>query len=718
MLADDKLLSIIKQEISQAKSFGPVVKGTGSNKSSDLEQPLSYYLGLPNGTEVEGRSKVTSTDVADAIEWILPQIMKALTSTNEVVMFDAVDAGDEEQAELETSFVYDILMKQNDGFILLHQAIKDALLHKFGLLKVYFEEYSSYETETYTGLLEDQYNLLLQDTNISLVKIESSESSEYGIDVTIKRKAKKPKICIDAVPPEQFMLSADHRSVNLKSSRFTCHTLSKTVSDLRQEGISDKVLEEIAESSDNPSSFRDELSGATSLNPTGSDDKSQKLISINECYMFVDLDEDGIAEYVKITTAGVDSPIVVLSKESLDFCPWVNFTAILMSHQFEGLSIYDRLKEIQDQKTAIMRNTLDNMYLTNNNRLKVIESQVQIDDLLVSRSGGLIRVKNQDAVQELIVQQLGDMPLKLLGILDEARAGRVGVAAEGAAAPQNIGDRVGSQGVNQLMTAKEELVGLIIRVVAEVGLKPLCLKIRDLACRHYDLEQSIKFKGRWLKVNPTSWVERSSTTIRVGTGSGDKQEKLAALQNVLLLQEKLSTLGVQYLIDETRIFNTINDLCKMSGLVSADRYFVDPGTEQGQAAKQAFQQQQQQMQQQQMQQEAALAQAQLKIADAEGQKAKAQMDNVTLKGQVESAKHLRELQKQEYETRIASLEAKLKEVELLANGAEKDEEIKFKYAELDQKTFVELTKITAEKDIKLIEASMKEKEPQPQQGSV
>ena len=203
--------------------------------------------------------------------------------------------------------------------------------------------------------------------------------------------------------------------------------------------------------------------------------------------------------------------------------PWVSTTAFLMSHKFQGISITDRLKQIQDQKTALWRNMFDNMYLQNNQRNVVIEGQVNMDDLLVSRPGGIIRAKRLDAITPLITPQLGVDAYNMMSYLDQVRAGRTGVDPDGQANPVNIGDRVGSQGVERLMNAKEELVGLIIRVIAETGIKPLCTKIRDLSIEHIDSVVDFRFRGQWHKINPSAWPERTQCTVRVGTGTGNHQ---------------------------------------------------------------------------------------------------------------------------------------------------------------------------------------------------
>mgnify|MGYP000958948078 CR=1 FL=1 len=101
-MTDSEILAIIQNEMANAN--------ISTTSSPSLQEPLRYYLGLPLGNEQEGRSSLVSTDVADAIEWIMPQIMKSFTQNNEVVVFDAVNEADELQAQIESEYVYDVFI--------------------------------------------------------------------------------------------------------------------------------------------------------------------------------------------------------------------------------------------------------------------------------------------------------------------------------------------------------------------------------------------------------------------------------------------------------------------------------------------------------------------------------------------------------------------------------------------------------------------------------
>ena len=695
-MTDSEILAIIQNEMANAD--------ISTTSSPSLQEPLRYYLGLPLGNEQEGRSSLVSTDVADAIEWIMPQIMKSFTQNNEVVVFDAVNEADELQAQIESEYVYDVLMKQNDGFTLIHQFVKDALMQRNGMLKVYYEDDEKITTYNYSGLTEDQLAVALMDEDTEILELTEDESqSENPLEqepvtysAKIKVTEKCGKICIDPVAPEEFRVNTQHNSISLVNARFTCHIVNKTISDLREEGYKDEDIENLVSSDLLRSAYRFNYQNEPTQVPSVlSSDDANRLVEVTECYLKLDVNGDGIAELMKITVAGVETPTVILNKEEIDSAPWISTTAILMSHKFQGLSIFDRLKSIQDNKTAIIRNIMDNMYLQNNQRNVVLEGQVNLDDLLVSRPGGLIRVKRTDAIMPLQTPAIGDAAFTMMQYLDEVKAGRTGVSGDGTASPENIGNAVGSQGVERMMNAKEELVGLIIRVICETGIKPLCNKIRDLVTMHVDTVQDFKFRGQWVKVNPAEWEERTKSSVRVGTGTGDTRAKLAAIQQVQMLQEKVMAIPGQVLTNPTKIYATIDDFCKFSGLDSANKYFVDPSSQEGQQAAQQAQQTQQQQQQEAQQAQLEQMRMQAELAKSATTTAEAQMQNVAIKGQVELGKHQREMEKQSFQIQLEQLKAELDKAKAV-QIAEKDlEDIKFKYDQLYAQTALKLTELEA-----------------------
>jgi hypothetical protein len=473
--------------------------------------------------------------------------------------------------------------------------------------------------------------------------------------------------------------------------------LLKEAGELVQMGFDKGFVDEIPSSEvfENDREYRFYIQGEeVGLDDDISGDPALRPIEISECFMKMDIDEDGIAERVKVTVAGGNNPTHILSVEPLDSNPFISSTAILMSHKLFGLSIYDRLKQIQEQKTSLWRNILDNMYLQNNQRTIVIESQVNMDDLLVSRPGGIIRAKAPGAVTPYVTPPLGQDAYKMMDYLDQVRAGRAGVSPEGAITDNMIGDRVGSQGVAQMMSQKEELVGLMVRVIAETGIKPLCYKIRNEARKNQKSVSHYIFRGQWAQVDPSTWVERSHTTVRVGTGSGNRKEQLQTIQQIMAFQEKIMMNPSQSLITEEQVFNAANDFAKFAGMPSVRKYLLDPKSPQGQQNKKAVSEANAASQEAEQKEKQVMAEATAKVAEAEAQKARVAEMNAQLKSEIDFQKNQLTLQKQQADNESAYLRQQLEEAKVIVGTQEDEDALRFKYYEVDERLKVERERIS------------------------
>ena len=165
---DPDLRAVIGKQINNALGY------LGGPLSAARRKSLEYYLGDKLGTEIDGRSQVVSTDVADTVESMLPNLLRIFTASDKVVRCDPVTAEDVPMADQATAYLNHVFYKENDGFKLLYNFFKDALIEKNGFLKVYYDESERIEYETYKNLNEDEYYALM-DTDDDIEKIETEE---------------------------------------------------------------------------------------------------------------------------------------------------------------------------------------------------------------------------------------------------------------------------------------------------------------------------------------------------------------------------------------------------------------------------------------------------------------------------------------------------------------------------------------------------------------
>ena len=142
-LSDIELRGILNKEITNSLGY------VGGELSAQRKKSLEYYLGDKLGTEIDGRSQVVSTDVADTIETILPNLLRIFTASDQVVKCEPMKAEDVQLADQATNYIDYIFYKDNPGFEILYTWFKDALLEKKWNSKVYWDDSQKVEQETY-----------------------------------------------------------------------------------------------------------------------------------------------------------------------------------------------------------------------------------------------------------------------------------------------------------------------------------------------------------------------------------------------------------------------------------------------------------------------------------------------------------------------------------------------------------------------------------------
>ena len=597
-VTNEQLRAIINSEINNSIGF------MGSNLTSQRKKSMEYYMGEKLGTEIDGRSQVVSTDVADTIETILPNLLRIFTASDQVVKCEPVKSEDVPLAEQATNYINYIFNKDNNGFSVLYTWFKDALLEKNGIVKVYWDDSSSVEQETYENLNDQEYQLLLDDENVEIVEEESfvDEKMKAAMDLllveataqgklvadepvpmlhncVIKRTSKGGKVKIENVPPEEFLIQRTAKSI--ESANFVAHRVSKTRSELIEMGFDREVVENLP-TTNNIILNNERLTRYSDIDQSPFDnapDNSTAEIEIYECYVRCDMDGDGVAELRKVIVAG-ESGYEILENMPCDNIPFCSLTPIPMPHRFYGRSVAELVEDVQLVKSTVMRQLLDNMYLTNNNRVAIMDGMVNLDDLLTSRPGGVVRTKQPPSQVMLPMQSqtISQQAFPLLEYLDTVRETRTGITRYNQGLDADSLNKTAT-GVNAIMTQSQMRMELIARVFAETGIKDLFRRIFELTCKYQDKERIVELNNQFIPVKPTEWRNRFNISITVGLGSGSKEQQIMMLNNILERQLQAFQLqgNREYpMVSLKNIYNSLAKIIENAGLKNVENYFVNP----------------------------------------------------------------------------------------------------------------------------------------------
>ena len=640
------LQAIIENEIDNAIGY------INTETVEERRDALMAYNREPYGNEVEGRSTIVTGEVAEAVDGALPQLLRVFTQSDDVVRFEPKAPGDEEKAKQATEYCNWVLMNDNPGFEVFQTWFKDALLQKAGVIKVWWNDETSVDKEKYENLSEEELTLLLADGQMEVVKQRQTQIGEvpvpptpeqmmlaqqtgvppemtmqpvFSYNVTVKKINKKGSVKVENVPPEEFLISKKARRI--ADAPFVAHRRLTTRSELISMGFKADEIDELPAYDDltfTPERVARFPNGEQPDDP--SLDTSMDEIETFECYIRTDYDEDGIAELRRVFYAGG----TILENEEADFIPFCSICPIPMPHKFFGHSLADRVVDIQKIKTTITRQMLDNLYLSNNARMAVVDGQVNLDDMLTVTPGGIVRVKNNQAITPLQVPLVAGQAFPMLAYMDEIQQKRTGVTQASQGLDPNILQNTTATAVAMVQNAGAAKVELIARIFAETGVKDLFKSILHLVCKYQDKERIVRMRGKFVAIDPREWSNEYDLTVNVGLGTGNREQQMAMVAAILQKQEQImSQMGIANpLVSPSQYRNTLGRFIESAGFKDTSEFFreITPEMEQ-----QMMQPQQQQpdpataalMQQAQAQMQITQAKAQ---ADIQLNQAKAQAD--------------------------------------------------------------------------------------------
>ena len=592
---ENKLKTIVQAELDSAIGY------IESETTTERRKSLEAYLRRPYGTEVEGRSTIVTGEVAEAVDGAMPHLMRIFASSENAVKFEARNPQGVQIAEQITDYCNWVFYTQNDGFDILHETMKTALTQKVGIFKAYYEEKEHANTETYESLTEEEMTMLLADETREVVSQEITEEliqNELGEAITkrnfaveVRKKTTTGKIVVESLPPEEFLISKKGKTI--ADSPFCAHRKLVTRTDLVALGFDPEVVEtlpaydELSYTPERVSRF----SEGEQPNDMESLDKSMEEIEVFECYLFTDFNDDGIAERRKVVYSGNE----VLSNEEIDFNPFHAICPYPLPHKFFGQSLADRSMDIQEQKTAITRAILDSLYLSLAPRVGVVEGQANLDDLLNVTAGGVVRLKNPNAIVPMTVPQLANQAFPMLEYLDAVQGKRTGISDAMQGLAPDVLQNVTAAAIAASTNAATGKIELIARVFAETGIKSLFQGILHLACKYDNKPQIIRMRGKYINVDPSLWDTQYDIVVNVGLGTGDQKQQMAILQMVMQKQEEiLKMFGPNNpLVSVSQYRETLAKFIETSGFKDTKQFFKEITPEQDQQLAQQSQQKKQ-----------------------------------------------------------------------------------------------------------------------------
>lgn len=582
VMSEEQLQGVISAEINDAISF--IDDDIGGNRALATE----YYYGDPFGDEEEGRSQVVSMDVRDTVQGILPSLMRIFFGPERVVEFTPQGPEDIANADQATDYVDFIFKRDNPGFKILHSAFKDALVRKCGIVKYWWDESVEVRAESFSMLDEQSMMMLTQDPDVEISAVREypvpgtePTNEAQGImtpppmmyDVEIKRRIKSGKVKIEALPPEEFLI--DRRAKSIDEATFVGHRTMKTVSDLVAMGYD---YDEMVEVAGNGNDF-DNNQEYTARNPfavistANNGDPSSKSVLYIEGYLKVDFDGDGIAEMRRICTVGTGNKVVrneiVDERQFADFCPDPE------PHTFFGMCPADVVMDIQRIKSNVQRGILDSLAQSIHPRTAIVEGQANLEDVLNTEVGAVIRMRAPGMVQPFTTPFVGQAAFPMLDYLDDIKQTRTGISKAAAGLDADALQSTTKAAVSATVNAAHQHIEMIARIFAETGLRKLFTGVLKLVVENQDRARMVRLRNTFVPIDPRSWDSKMDVTVNVGVGDGTIEDRINILSQVAMRQEMLieKTGPNNPVVSIPQYTNTLTKMLQLAGIKDSQNYF-------------------------------------------------------------------------------------------------------------------------------------------------
>ncbi|WP_420431426.1 portal protein [Candidatus Poriferisocius sp.] len=543
----------------------------------------------------EGRSGSMSTDIRDAVLHVLPRILETLLASMKVVRFVPSGPQDILAADAHTETVRHVIAEDNDGFLEMFQAVVDALVLDMGWVRYWWDEGGTPDWTTYRGLNEEQLTALVSMPGITGYDIigqsEDETSGEPVFDCSVQ-KSMPGQVRIEAVPNDEMVY--DSRARAMGDADCIAHVRALSADRVVAMGYDPEVVE----SYKGKVGSLDDWGGLGTLRDYGSrdmpvhEDDSRMVVEFADAWVRVDLDGDGVAELRHFHCIGPQYDILNGHGEPVSRVPVCQFLPIKEVHTMRGLGYGTLLADVQIQKSLLERGLMNAQARSLDPRMIVNEDAVRYEDLSETGLHEPIRVMGRftvdEAIREMKFDYHGDAVLQGIAYLNDKRADRSGMAraAEGkdAAALQSTTQ----QAVSETFARADSMTILVIRMLAETGLRPLYKGISEMLMKHQGYVRRIMLDdGRFMDVDPRSWIK--TRECRVNVRGWDTVREIEFLSVILQIQNQLMERNSP-LVTEMHIGNTVRSLFRATGRTNVSDYLVPFGPEEQAKYSQAVQQ--------------------------------------------------------------------------------------------------------------------------------
>lgn len=568
-LDDDEIVTIVSDNIKMSVGY------YDSDLSRERQRVMQYMNATLPKPAHDGNSKYVSQTVYDAVSSMSAALLETFSAGNKICKFSPQGPEDVEMAEVCSSYVDYVIHRQNDFFSVARDVITDGLTSRVGVCKIFWDQRSEEDLEEFENLTQDELDMLLaSDDALELV---DSETNAVGlVSGTISRTRDTSQVCIESIPPEQFLIEPQAGS-NLDDVKFCAHRVPKTISELR-ELYDDDLIDQIGDHEDiqletDPEVLarHEDIGADRGFNATGYQDQMRTVL-VYEAYILLDVEGTGTAKLQRVVKAGN----VLLEREEVDRRPFITFAPLPIPHAFYGSNFAEKLIATQNAKTVLTRSILDHTVISNNPRYMVVKGGLTNPrELIDNRVGGIVNISRPDAIAPMPQASLNPFVFQTIQLLDDDVEQNTGVSKLSQGLSKDAISKQNSAAmVEQLATMSQQRQKIIARNFASQFVKPLYFEAYRLCVERESQEKIVEIAGRYVQIDPARWSEKRDVMVELRLGYGEQEREAQKLLSMHSLFSNDPTIGPMYSMENK--YRMLKAFLEQSGVLNVEDYLTPP----------------------------------------------------------------------------------------------------------------------------------------------
>ena len=545
-----------------------------SDLSRERKKVTEYYNATLPKPAHDGNSKYISQDVYDAVQSMSAALLETFSAGSRIIKFAPVGPEDVQLAEVCSAYTDYQLFRKNDGFSIFRDVIHDGLTSRVGVAKVFWQEMSEDVPEEFENITADELDMLLAEDDIEL---DDSETNDIGlISGTVLRSVDKSKVCIESIPPEEFIIQPQAR--DLESVNFVAHRTRKTISELREMGFDPDKIDNIGDHEDidletDPEVLarHEDIGSDRGFSSKGYQDQVRDVL-VYEAYIMLDSEGTGTATLHKVIKAGNS----ILDMEEVNRRPFVSFAPLPKPHSFYGSNFASRICDTQNARTVLTRSILDHAVVANNPRYMVVKGGLSNPrELITNRVGGIVNVSRPDAIAPMPQAPLNPFVFQTMNQLQENMEQNTGVSSLSTGMNKDAVSQQNSAAlIEQLATMSQQRQKVIARNFSSQFVKPLFLEIYRLVVENETAERVFEVAGNYVTIDPSTWSDQRDVSVELKLGYGEQDREAQKLMQLHTMFSQDPTLQPMYSAQNR--YQLMKKMLEAQGILNVEDYLTPP----------------------------------------------------------------------------------------------------------------------------------------------